>query len=106
MSEANRPRPNQTGPDRPHPDPLPQAGKARLGARSTGIVVVAAIGVAAVFAVVASLWVGIGDSKISAGGWVAMVLGALAALALGIGLMALVFISSRRGYDEPDRDRC
>ena len=30
-----------------------------------------------------------------------MVLGVLVALAVGIGLMALVFISSRRGYDEP-----
>jgi hypothetical protein len=28
------------------------------------------------------------------------VLGGLVTLALGIGLMALVFISSRRGYDE------
>ena len=31
-----------------------------------------------------------------------MVLGVLVTLALGIGLMALVFISSRRGYDEPE----
>jgi len=29
----------------------------------------------------------------------------LVALALGFGLMALVFYSSRRGYDEADRDR-
>jgi hypothetical protein len=29
------------------------------------------------------------------------VLGVLATLALGIGLMSLVFISNRRGYDEP-----
>ena len=31
--------------------------------------------------------------------------GVLVALALGFGLMALVFYSSRRGYDEADRDR-
>lgn len=70
------------------------------------VLVVVAVVVAAVFAAAASLWVGLGDSEISAGGWVAMVLGVLATLALGIGLMALVFISNRRGYDEPDRDRC
>jgi hypothetical protein len=71
------------------------------------VVVVAAVAivVVVVFAAVASLWVGLGDSEISAGGWVAMVLGVLATLAVGIGLMALVFISNRRGYDEPDRDR-
>jgi hypothetical protein len=69
-------------------------------------VAVVAIVVVVVFAAAASLWVGLGDSEISTGGWVAMVLGVLATLALGIGLMALVFISNRRGYDEPGRDRC
>jgi hypothetical protein len=38
----------------------------------------------------------------STAGWVAMALGIVATLALGVGLMALVFISNRRGYDEPD----
>ena len=70
------------------------------------MVAVVAIVVVLVFAAAASLWVGLGDSEISAGGWVAMVLGVLATLALGIGLMTLVFISNRHGYDEPDRDRC
>jgi hypothetical protein len=70
------------------------------------VVVAVVIVVAAVFAAAARLWVGLGDIEIGVGGWVAMVLGVLATLALGIGLMALVFISNRRGYDEPDRDRC
>ncbi len=70
------------------------------------VLVMVAIVVGAVFAVVASLWVSLDDSEISAGGWVAMVLGVLIAMALGIGLMALVFISSRRGYDEGGPDRC
>ena len=52
---------------------------------------------------IASLWVGIGDSEISGAGWLAMGLGVIVTLALGIGLMALVFISSRRGYDEIGR---
>jgi hypothetical protein len=36
----------------------------------------------------------------STAGWIAMLLGVIATLGLGIGLMALVFISNRRGYDE------
>jgi len=51
------------------------------------------------------MWSAIGDAEISAGGWVALVLGVLVALGLGFGLMALVFISSRRGYDDPDDRR-
>jgi hypothetical protein len=49
---------------------------------------------------IAAQWAGIGDSEISGAGWLAMGLGVVVTLALGIGLMALVFISSRRGYDE------
>jgi hypothetical protein len=60
--------------------------------------------VAAVLAAVAGLWSEVGDVEISTGGWIALGLGVLFALALGIGLMSLVFISSRRGFDEPDAD--
>jgi hypothetical protein len=45
-------------------------------------------------------WSGIGDAGIDLNGWIALGLGVLATLALGIGLMSLVFISNRRGYDE------
>jgi hypothetical protein len=68
-------------------------------------VALATIVVVGVLAVVASLWAAVGDTQISAGGWAAMVLGVLVALAVGIGLMALVFFSSRHGYDEPDERR-
>jgi hypothetical protein len=51
----------------------------------------------------AGVWSGLSDAGMSAGGWFALVLGVLATLALGIGLMSLVFISSRQGYDEPGR---
>ena len=34
-------------------------------------------------------------------GYVAMAFGAVFSLVVGIGLMALIFYSSRRGYDEP-----
>jgi hypothetical protein len=52
---------------------------------------------------VAAQWTGISDSEISGAGWLAMGLGIVVTLALGIGLMALVFISNRRGYDEIGR---
>ena len=73
--------------------------------RSTWIAVAVAVAVVIVVIVVmASVWTGLGDTGISEGGWVALVLGAVVTLALGIGLMSLVFISSRRGFDEPGGD--
>ena len=64
-------------------------------------VILAVAVVLAVAIVIAFLWTGIGDSDISRAGWFAMGLGVIVTFALGVGLMALVFISSRRGYDEP-----
>jgi hypothetical protein len=60
----------------------------------------AAVLVAAVVVAVAREWLSIGPSEITPAGWVAMILGILVTLGLGIGLMTLVFVSSRRGYDE------
>jgi hypothetical protein len=67
-------------------------------ATSAAAAVVLLIGI-----VIAAVWTGIGDSEISGAGWLAMALGVIATLALGIGLMALVFISNRRGYDDIGR---
>jgi len=79
--------------------------RTRARGRSTWIAVgVAIAAVAAVLAAVAGLWSEVGDVEISAGGWIALGLGVLFALALGIGLMALMFISSRKGYDETGSD--
>lgn len=41
-----------------------------------------------------------GDAALSGHGVTALILGVVFTLALGIGLMALLFLSSRRGYDE------
>jgi ABC-type multidrug transport system permease subunit len=74
--------------------------------RSTWVALaVAAAAVAGVVVVVASLWGDIGNSGMSPAGWVAMLLGIMATLGLGIGLMALVFISNSRGYDDPGGPR-
>jgi len=74
-----------------------------MSRKSNWIAVATAIAVVIVVVVaMASVWTGLGDTGISAAGWVALVLGAVFTLALGVGLMALVFISSRRGFVEPD----
>jgi hypothetical protein len=74
-----------------------------MSGKSTWIAVAVAVAVVIVVIVLmASVWSGLGDSGISAAGWVALMLGIVVTLALGIGLMALVFISSRRGFDDPD----
>jgi hypothetical protein len=71
------------------------------GSRSAWVaVMVAAIAVLAVGAVVVVAISQIGDVQMSAAGWGAMLLGIVLTLGLGFGLMSLVFISSRRGYDE------
>jgi flagellar basal body-associated protein FliL len=74
------------------------------GSTSTWIALALAITtLLAVVVVIAEFWSGIGDSEISLAGWFAMGLGIIVTLALGIGLMSLVFFSSRGGYDETSR---
>ena len=68
-----------------------------------------AAAMAAVLAVAITIvifWNQLGASQISLAGWLAMIFGVIATLALGIGLMALMFISNRRGYDEGGRNDC
>jgi hypothetical protein len=48
-------------------------------------------------------WSSIGGARISVIGWLAIGGGAIVTLGLGGGLMALVFYSARRGYDDIDR---
>jgi NADH:ubiquinone oxidoreductase subunit 5 (subunit L)/multisubunit Na+/H+ antiporter MnhA subunit len=64
---------------------------------------VAVAAVLAVAIVIGEFWTDTGDSEISEAGWFAMGLGIVITLALGIGLMSLVFFSNRRGYDEAGR---
>jgi len=41
------------------------------------------------------------DNAVPESGYIAMALGVVFSLVVGVGLMALVFFSSRAGYDEP-----
>lgn len=56
-------------------------------------------------AVAGAIWLtlGIGDVGMSTMGVVALIGGVVLSLAVGGGLMALVFFSARRGYDDIDR---
>jgi hypothetical protein len=70
----------------------------------TSTLVAVAIAVVALIAVavaIGNFWLQLGTSEISAAGWLALVLGVVVSLALGVGLMALIFFSNRRGYDDP-----
>ena len=66
-------------------------------------VVIAVAVVLVIGAVIAVLWTNLGESEISGAGWLAMALGVTVTLALGVGLMGLVFFSNRHGYDEVGR---
>jgi hypothetical protein len=65
-----------------------------IGAVLAGFALLA-VGIAVAFAISE-----IGDVQMSAAGWGAMTLGIILTLGLGFGLMSLVFISNRRGFDE------
>jgi hypothetical protein len=49
----------------------------------------------------AATWNGVGGPPMPTTGYVAMTLGVVFSLVVGCGLMALLFYSSRHGYDEP-----
>ena len=56
----------------------------------------------------ASAWVSVQGPAMPATGYLAMALGVTFSLVVGCGLMALLFYSSRHGYDQPfqaDDDR-
>ncbi|MEM7225003.1 MAG: hypothetical protein AAF495_18640 [Pseudomonadota bacterium] len=50
--------------------------------------------------VAAFIWHQLGDVELSGHGIAALILGTLFSLGLGVGLMGLVFYSSRHGFDE------
>jgi hypothetical protein len=48
-------------------------------------------------------WMSLEGTPMPASGYIAMTLGIVFSLVVGVGLMMLVFYSHRRGYDEPAR---
>ncbi|MGC2082237.1 MAG: hypothetical protein WA702_02615 [Bradyrhizobium sp.] len=50
-------------------------------------------------------WSSAPGTDVPAAGYLALAFGVIASMVVGVGLMALVFYSSRAGYDEPARLR-
>jgi hypothetical protein len=57
------------------------------------------LGVAVLWAT--SVWISVGDVPMSYHAWIALGLMVVCSLAVGVGLMALLFFSARHGYDNP-----
>jgi hypothetical protein len=74
---------------------------ARLGVGAWTILVVLLLLLAATFVIIYLGWTLAKGTDVPASGYVAMALGVLVSLGVGFGLMALIFYSSRKGYDEP-----
>jgi hypothetical protein len=67
----------------------------------TGVLIAALVAILAASIYFAhGLWTSVDFGAIPTSGYVAMALGIVFSLAIGIGLMALLFYSSRHGYDE------
>jgi predicted phage tail protein len=64
------------------------------------LIVVSAVLVGALVAIGVYAWWSLRDTGMSAGGYLALTLGILGTAALAGGLMALLFYSQRRGYDD------
>jgi len=78
--------------------------KFKFGRLATAALVVALLVIlAAALWFAASAWLFVGGAPMPPAGYVAMVLGIVFSLLIGCGLMALLFYSSRHGYDEPYR---
>ena len=74
---------------------------ARMDAGSWTVVIVL-MSLLAVTSVAAYVgWTSAKDTDVPMAGYVAMAIGVIFSLAVGVGLMALVFYSNRKGYDEP-----
>ena len=79
---------------------MAQPSSSRMGAGNWTILVVLMSLLAATVVIATTGWSLGSGTDVPASGYVALALGVVFSLAVGFGLMALVFYSSRRGYDE------
>jgi hypothetical protein len=70
-------------------------------AATTAVVVPLVAILAAALWYASRAWLALAGPPMPAAGYVAMALGIVFSLIIGCGLMALLFYSSRHGYDEP-----
>lgn len=72
-----------------------------MGAGNWTVLVILLSLLAATLVIAAIGWSSGSGTDVPASGYFALALGVVFSLAVGFGLMALVFYSSRKGYDEP-----
>ena len=81
--------------DAPPPDPSGGRGSSRFAIAITAVVLALSFVAIGIYA-----WQALGASELTVHGYIALVLGVIGTIGLGVGLMALVFYSHRYGYDE------
>ncbi|OSI67419.1 hypothetical protein BSZ21_17690 [Bradyrhizobium canariense] len=74
---------------------------ARFGVGSWTIIIILIVLLGATGFVAYLGWILGSGAEVTTSGYVSMALGVVLSLAVGFGLMGLVFYSSRSGYDEP-----
>ena len=80
---------------------MPKPKLSVLGTIALVVLLLGFLGVALWYA--AGAWTSIRGPPMPTTGYIAMALGIVFSLVIGCGLMALLFYSSRHGYDEPYR---
>jgi uncharacterized membrane protein len=80
-------------------DAPPPSGGGGRGSRMA-VAVTAVILALALVAIGVYAWRTLGASELTVHGYIALVLGVVGTIGLGVGLMVLVFYSNRYGYDE------
>ncbi|WP_245334950.1 hypothetical protein [Bradyrhizobium mercantei] len=78
-----------------------KAAPARLGAGSWVLLIVLLLLLVGTGFLVYLGWTLADGIEVTTAGYVAMAAGVILSLVVGCGLMALIFYSNRRGYDEP-----
>jgi hypothetical protein len=74
-----------------------------MGRGSWAILVVLVLVLVATVVVAYMGWTSATGTDVPASGYISLAIGVIFSMAVGVGLMALVFYSSRAGYDEPAR---
>jgi uncharacterized membrane protein YidH (DUF202 family) len=80
--------------------------KPRAKGGTLGTIILVAVLLAILAAAVwyaAGAWLSLGGTPMPTSGYAALAIGVVFSLLVGFGLMALLFYSSRHGYDEPYR---
>jgi hypothetical protein len=79
--------------------PTEASAAVRTGAGSWAVLIVLISLLVATLVIVYFGWTSARETDVPTSGYVALVIGVIFSLAVGFGLMALVFYSSRKGYD-------